>query len=104
MMPIVPYNVRSTPRLPAFFRIYPGGYRLTERLFMKRVLFIKSWLGSKCMTQSEAAKICGLSQQAFNRIVNGKEPPYSNRGPRIAQALGYQGDWRELFEGVDLDG
>lgn len=54
------------------------------------------------MTQAEAAKLCDLKPQAFSRIVNGTEPAYSNRGKRIASAIGWEGDWRELFEEVEV--
>jgi transcriptional regulator with XRE-family HTH domain len=54
------------------------------------------------MTQKEGAELCGLKQQAFNRIVNGKEPPYPKRGQRIADALGWNGDWRELFAEIEV--
>ena len=55
------------------------------------------------MTQVEAAQLCGLKQQSFNRIVNGTEPPYSQRGERIAEALGWTGDWRDLFEWIEVE-
>ena len=69
----------------------------------KKVLRIRQFIGEKCLTQAEAAKRCGLKGSTFNRIVNGNEPPYSKRGPRIAEALGYAGNWRELFEEVEID-
>jgi len=69
---------------------------------MRRVLKIKQWLGEKCLSQTEGAELCGLKQQAFNRIVNGIEPPYPKRGQRIADALGWHGDWRELFEEIEV--
>ena len=69
----------------------------------KKVLRIKKFLGERCMTQTEAAELCGLKQQAFNRIVNGIEPPYPKRGQRIADALGWAGDWRVLFEEIEVN-
>jgi len=69
---------------------------------LKKVLRIKKHLGERCMTQAEGAQLCGLKQQAFNRIVNGIEPPYENRGKRIAEALEWSGDWRELFEEIEV--
>lgn len=68
----------------------------------KKVLRIKQWLGEKCLTQTEAADMCGLKQQTLNRIVNGVEPPYPKRGQRIAEALGWQGDPAELFEEIEV--
>lgn len=70
---------------------------------MRTVLRIKQFLGERCMTQAEGAARCGLKPQAFSRIVNGTEPPYSKRGQRIADALGWEGDWTELFEKVAID-
>ena len=70
---------------------------------MKKVLRIKQYLGERCMTQVEAAELCGLKQQAFSRIVNGIEPPYPKRGKRIADALGWQGEPSELFEEVEIE-
>ena len=68
---------------------------------MRKVLRIKKLLGERCLTQVKGAEMCGLKQQSFNRIVNGVEPPYSGRGQRIADALGWEGDWRDLFEEVE---
>lgn len=70
---------------------------------MKKVLVIRKVLGEKCLTQTEGAKLCGLKQQSFNRIVNGIEPPYPRRGQRIADALGWTGDWRDLFEWIEVE-
>lgn len=70
---------------------------------MKKVLRIRRLLGERCLTQTEGAKKCGLTPQAFSRIVNGREPAYPKRGQRIADALGWQGDWEELFEEVNVD-
>lgn len=69
---------------------------------MKKVLRIRKFLGERCLTQSEAARMCGLKQQSFSRIVNGKEPAYSKRGKRIAEALGWEGDPAELFEEIEV--
>ena len=64
-------------------------------------LRIKTWLAEQGRTQTECAALCGMKQQAFNRVVNGIEPPYPHRGRRIAEALGWKGDWQELFEEVE---
>ena len=67
-------------------------------------LKIRSYLENDLhITQKRGAEMCGLTPQAFGRIVNGQEPPYSKRGPRIADALGWQGDWRELFEPIEIE-
>jgi len=69
----------------------------------KKVLRIKSVVGELCLTQCEAANLCGITPQAFNRIVNGHEPAYSKRGKRIADALGWKGDPAELFEPIEIE-
>ncbi len=68
----------------------------------KRVLRIRQYIGERCLTQRRAAELCGLTQQAFSRIVRGVEPPYPKRGKNIADALGWEGDWHELFEEVEV--
>lgn len=70
---------------------------------MSTVLRIRKYLGERCMSQRAAAELCGLKPQAFSRIVRGVEPPYSKRGQRIADALGWPGAWEELFEEVNVD-
>jgi len=40
----------------------------------------------------------GISEPAVSRIVRGLEPPYPKRGREIAEAIGWPGDWRALFE------
>ena len=49
-------------------------------------------------TQTEISKLTGISRPAVSRIVRGLEPPYPKRGKAIAAAVGWSGDWRELFE------
>lgn len=68
----------------------------------KKVLRIRQVIGARCLKLREAAEMCGLSPQAFGRIVNGKEPAYSRRGARIARALGWEGDPAELFEEIEV--
>lgn len=48
--------------------------------------------------QAMIARATGINKPAVSRIVRGQEPPYPKRGRAIAEALGWQGDWRELFE------
>ena len=50
------------------------------------------------------AKKTGISRPAVSRIVRGLEPPYPKRGKAIAAAVGWAGDWRELFEECDEEG
>ena len=65
------------------------------------MLRIEQVLYEKRMSQSKAARLADVNQTSLSRIIRGKEPAYSKRGQRIADALGWTGDWRELFEEVD---
>ena len=49
-------------------------------------------------TQAMIAAATGIGRPAVSRIVRGLEPPYPKRGRAIAAAVGWRGDWRELFE------
>lgn len=49
-------------------------------------------------TQAMIAKKTGIGRPSVSRIVHGLEPPYPKRGRAIAAAVGWQGDWHELFE------
>lgn len=55
-------------------------------------------------TQAMIAKATGISRLAVSRIVRGLEPPYPKCGKAIAAAVGWAGDWRELFEECDEEG
>lgn len=66
------------------------------------MLRIKYELIQRGISQTDFAKAAGLKQQAVSRIVNGLEPPYSKRGKRIADALGWEGDPADLFKEVTL--
>lgn len=55
------------------------------------------------MSQSECARRANVNQTSMSRIMSGKEPPYPNRGKRIADAIGWKGDPQELFEEVSED-
>ena len=55
-------------------------------------------------TQAMIARVTGISRPAVSRIVRGLEPPYPKRGRAIAAAVGWAGDWRELFEECDEEG
>lgn len=65
------------------------------------MLRIEQVLYEKRMSQSKAARLADVNQTSLSRIIRGKEPAYSKRGQRIADALGWTGDWRELFDEVD---
>lgn len=53
--------------------------------------------------QAMIAKKTGIGRPAVSRIVRGLEPPYPKRGKAIAAAVGWAGDWRELFEHEEGD-
>ncbi len=60
---------------------------------------------SKGISQAKLARLAGVNQTSISRIERGKEPPYPNRGKRIADALGWEGDPSELFKEVaDAEG
>ncbi len=64
------------------------------------MLRIKRVLREKGLSQSKAARLADVNDTSMSRIVRGVEPPFPRRGKRIADALGWEGDWRELFEEV----
>ena len=70
------------------------------------MLRIREICAAKYGTQAMIARATGIGEPAVSRIVRGLEPPYPGRGRAIAEAVGWQGDWRELFEeiGGDLHG
>lgn len=55
------------------------------------------------ISQAKLARLAGVNQTSMSRIERGKEPPYPNRAARIAAALGWNGDPKELFEEVNED-
>lgn len=67
---------------------------------MKRISIV---LKEKGLSQAKLARMADVNQTSMSRIVNGKEPPYSKRGPRIAAALGWEGNWQDLFVEVADD-
>ena len=62
------------------------------------MLRIRGICQAKYGTQAMIARVTGIGEPAVSRIVRGLEPPYPGRGQAIAEAIGWQGDWRELFE------
>ena len=61
-------------------------------LVIRRVLFERG------ISQRALAGKTGVDPASLSRIVNGKEPAYSKRGKRIAEALGWTGDPAGLFQ------
>lgn len=67
------------------------------------MLKIEQTLREKGISQAKAARMCDVNESSMSRIVRGIEPPYPKRGKRIADALEWQGDWRKLFEEIEVD-
>jgi len=65
------------------------------------MLRIEQELKKKGLSQAKAARMCDVNESSMSRIVRGVEPPYPKRGQRIADALEWRGDWRELFAEVE---
>ena len=66
------------------------------------MLRIQQVLKERGLSQSKAARLADVNSTSLSRICRGIEPPYPKRGQRIADALGWQGDWKELFEEVEV--
>lgn len=69
----------------------------------RKMLRIEQVLKERGMSQAKAARMSDVNESSMSRIVRGMEPPFPKRGQRIADVLGWEGDWRELFEEVDAD-
>ena len=54
--------------------------------------------------QAMISKKTGIGEPTVSRIVRGLEPPYPKRGRAIAEAVGWAGDWRSLFEPAEREG
>ncbi len=50
------------------------------------------------LSQAELARLASVNQTSLSRIERGLEPAYPTRGQRIADAIGWKGDYRKLFE------
>lgn len=66
---------------------------------MKRVSVERKRLG---WSQAELARRANINASSLSRIESGYEPAFPNRGKRIADALGWDGDPKELFEDVEV--
>lgn len=64
------------------------------------MLRIKYEMDVKGVSQTDLAGEVGIKTQAMSRIVNGQEKAWPKRGQRIADALGWEGDWQDLFEEI----
>ena len=62
------------------------------------MLRIRRICQAKYGTQAEIARKTGIGEPTVSRIVRGIEPPYPGWGRAIAEAVGWSGPWRELFE------
>lgn len=63
-----------------------------------RVLRIERICSERRGTQAMISKVTGIDKGAVSRMVRGKMEPYPGWGRAIAEALGWHGDWRGLFE------
>ena len=66
-------------------------------------LRIDGELRARGLTKAKLARLADVNETSMSRICRGVEPAYPKRGQRIADALGWEGDWRELFEEVEVD-
>ena len=55
------------------------------------------------ISQAKLARLADVNATSMSRIERGKEPAYPKRGQRIADALGWEGDYKKLFEEVSED-
>jgi len=62
--------------------------------------YIVLWreLKKRGISQSKFARMCDMADCSISRIVRGVEHCGPSRSKRIAKALDWEGDWRELFE------
>ena len=67
------------------------------------MLQLERELKARGLTQAKLARKADVNESSMSRIVRGVEPAYSGRGQRIADALGWEGDWSALFEEVEAD-
>lgn len=65
------------------------------------MLRIKRELFERGITQAEVCRRAHVNPASLSRIVAGKEPAYTERGARIAEAIGWTGDPGELFKEVE---
>ena len=66
------------------------------------MLRIKYEMEQQGVSQAKLAEMTGCNRASINRIVNGKEPPYSKRGARIAEALGWSSNPSDLFTEIEV--
>lgn len=53
------------------------------------------------LSQAKLARAADVNASSLSRIERGLEPAYPKRGQRIADALGWKSDYKELFEEVN---
>lgn len=66
------------------------------------MLRIELVLKERGLSRAKAARLADVNETSMCRIVRGIEPAYPRRGQRIADALDWKGDWRELFAEVEV--
>lgn len=65
------------------------------------MLRIEQELMNKGWSRAKLARLAEVNESSMSRIVRGAEPAYPKRGQRIAAALGWEGDWQDLFAEVE---
>ena len=68
------------------------------------MLVLKKVLGERGVSQGKLARAADIAEAGLCRVMRGAEPCGADRGQRIADALGWEGDWRELFAEVGEGG
>ena len=52
------------------------------------------------MTNADIHRATGLDQSTISKIMNGRSRPYPVQAKKIALALGYDGNFEDLFKEV----
>lgn len=67
------------------------------------MLLVTKLRNEKGISQAKLSRMANICASSLCRIEKGKEPAYPNRGQRIADALGWEDDYKKLFEEVSED-
>ena len=64
------------------------------------MLLVKKLCHDRYMKQVELSKRSGINQPTISKILNGWQKPYPKQAKAIALALGYDGNFEDLFKEV----
>lgn len=64
------------------------------------MLLVKKICHDKFMKQVELSKATGLNPATISLLLNGRMHPYPVQAKKIALALGYDGNFEDLFKEV----